>query len=91
MLRKLFLLAIAAAVIGAGVFWFVTIPATVPASALGAHTPNPANGKTMFYRRRLHLLPRDAGTGRQDQARRRARPEVAVRHLLRAEHLARSE
>ena len=49
MLRKLFLLAIVAAVIGVGVFWFVTIPATVPASALGAHTPNPANGKTMFF------------------------------------------
>ena len=49
MLRKLFLLAIVAAAIGAGVFWFVTIPATVPASALGAHTPDPANGKTMFF------------------------------------------
>ena len=49
MLRKLFLFAIVAAVVGAGVFWFVTIPATVPASALGAHTPDPANGKTIFY------------------------------------------
>ena len=42
-------------------------------------------------RRRLRLLPRDARAGRQDQARRRARAEVAVRHVLRAEHLARSE
>jgi mono/diheme cytochrome c family protein len=49
MLRKLFLLAIVGAVIGAGVFWFVTIPATVPASALPAHTPNAANGMTMFF------------------------------------------
>ena len=49
MLRKLFLLAIVGAVIGAGVFWFVTIPATVPASALGAHMPDPANGKTVFF------------------------------------------
>ena len=49
MLRKLFLLAIVAAVIGAGVFWFVTIPATVPASALSAHTPDQANGKTIFH------------------------------------------
>ena len=35
MLRKLILLAIVAGVIGLAVFWFVTIPATVPASALG--------------------------------------------------------
>ena len=47
--RKLLLLALAAAVVGAGVFWLVTIPATVPASALGTHTPNAANGKEMFY------------------------------------------
>ena len=30
-------------------FWFLTIPETVPASALGPHTPDLANGKTMFY------------------------------------------
>ena len=29
-------------------FWFLTIPATVPESALGPHTPDLANGKTMF-------------------------------------------
>src|SRR5262249_52795174 len=33
---------------GVAVFWFVTIPATVPASALAPHTPDLANGKTMF-------------------------------------------
>jgi len=49
MLRKLILLAIAGAIAGLAVFWFVTIPATVPASALAAYTPNLANGKTMFY------------------------------------------
>ena len=49
MLRKLILLAVAAAIVGLGVFWFVTIPATVPASALGSYSPNLANGKTMFY------------------------------------------
>ena len=48
MLRKLILLAIAAAFVGAIVFWLVTIPATVPASALGSHTPNLDNGKEMF-------------------------------------------
>src|ERR1043165_2715972 len=49
MFRKLLLLALCAAVIGAIVFWVVTIPATVPASALGSYSPNAANGKTMFY------------------------------------------
>ena len=44
MLRKLFLLAIVAAVIGAGVFWFVTIPATVPASALSSSWPDRSRG-----------------------------------------------
>jgi mono/diheme cytochrome c family protein len=49
MLRKLILLAIAGTIVGLAVFWIVTIPATIPASALGSHTPNPANGKEMFY------------------------------------------
>lgn len=49
MLRKLVILALVAGVIALAVFWFVTIPATVPASALGAHQPNLENGKTMFY------------------------------------------
>src|SRR3989440_2027687 len=49
MLRKLVLLIIAGALVGLAVFWFITIPATVPASALGSHTPDLANGKEMFY------------------------------------------
>jgi mono/diheme cytochrome c family protein len=49
MLRKLILLAVVAGIIGLAIFWFVTIPATVPASALGAHQPDLANGKTMFF------------------------------------------
>jgi len=48
MFRKLFLLAASAAVLGLAAFWVLTIPATVPASALGPHTPDLANGKTMF-------------------------------------------
>jgi mono/diheme cytochrome c family protein len=36
------------AVVGIAAFWILTIPATVPASALPAYTPNLANGKTMF-------------------------------------------
>src|SRR5690606_18712093 len=49
MLRKLVILAVVAGAIALAVFWFVTIPATVQASALGAHQPNLENGKTMFY------------------------------------------
>ncbi len=48
MLRRLVVLALIAAVIGFGVFWVATIPATVPASALAPHTPSLENGKTMF-------------------------------------------
>ena len=49
MLRRLIIAAIVLAIVGLGVFWVVTIPATVPASALGAYTPNLENGKVMFY------------------------------------------
>jgi mono/diheme cytochrome c family protein len=49
MLRKLLITAVILAVVGAAVFWFVTMPATVSASALGPHTPDLGNGKTMFY------------------------------------------
>jgi mono/diheme cytochrome c family protein len=48
MVRRLVVLALIAAAVGFGVFWVVTIPATVPASALAPHTPNLDNGKTMF-------------------------------------------
>jgi mono/diheme cytochrome c family protein len=48
MLRKLVVLALIAAVVGLGVFWVVTIPATVPASALPQRSPDLDNGKTMF-------------------------------------------
>ncbi len=47
-LRKLAAVVVVAAVIGFAVFWVVTIPATVPASALPQYTPNLDNGKTMF-------------------------------------------
>jgi mono/diheme cytochrome c family protein len=49
MFRKLVILAIiAAALAGIGVFWFITSPAVIPASALPAYTPNLANGQTTF-------------------------------------------
>ncbi|MBW8857621.1 MAG: cytochrome c [Bradyrhizobium sp.] len=49
MVRKLILLVIAVAIVGLAVFYVVTIPAAVPASALGSHTPDVANGKEMFF------------------------------------------
>ena len=48
MLRKLIIVAVAAGILGLAAFWFLTMPQTVPASALGSHTPDLANGKTMF-------------------------------------------
>ncbi len=48
MLRKLVVLAILLVAVGLAIFWFVTVPATVPASALGAHKVNLENGRTMF-------------------------------------------
>src|SRR6185295_207106 len=49
MLRKLVVLAVVAALVGFGVFWLVTIPATVPASALPSRTADLANGKNVFF------------------------------------------
>jgi mono/diheme cytochrome c family protein len=48
MLRKVLLLAVAIVVLGFAAFWVLTIPATVSANALGPHTADLANGKTMF-------------------------------------------
>jgi mono/diheme cytochrome c family protein len=48
MVRKLILLAVLAAILGLAAFWVLTIPQTVSASALDPHTPNLANGKTLF-------------------------------------------
>jgi mono/diheme cytochrome c family protein len=48
MWRKLVVAAAIAVVLGLGVFWVVTIPATVAAGALAPHAPDLANGKTMF-------------------------------------------
>ena len=48
MFRKLLGLAVVAAIVGFGVYWLITIPAVVPASALPAYTPNLANGQITF-------------------------------------------
>jgi len=48
MLRTLVTVAIAAAALAAAALWFLTAPVTIPASALAPHTPDLANGRTMF-------------------------------------------
>jgi mono/diheme cytochrome c family protein len=49
MIRRLILLAAVAVVLGLATLWWLTAPATVPASVLSAHTPDLANGKEMLY------------------------------------------
>lgn len=49
MIKRLMIWGAAAGAIGVAAFWFLTIPAAVPASALFAHTPDLANGKEMFF------------------------------------------
>jgi len=49
MLRKLIVAGAVVVILGLAAFWFLTIPETVPASALGSHTPDLANGKVMFF------------------------------------------
>src|SRR3954451_13745120 len=48
MLRKGLIFVVVAGVAGLAIFWWLTIPATVPASALAAYAPNPANGQAVF-------------------------------------------
>ena len=49
MLRKLVVLVVIAAAIGAVAFWLLTAPAVIAASTLGVHTPNLDSGKTVFF------------------------------------------
>ena len=48
MLRKLVIAAMPWPPLCGCAFWFFTMPQTIPASALAPHTPNLANGRTMF-------------------------------------------
>jgi mono/diheme cytochrome c family protein len=48
MIRKIVIVAIVAAAVGVPAFWYLTIPEAIPVSALAAHTPDLANGRTMF-------------------------------------------
>jgi mono/diheme cytochrome c family protein len=47
-LRTLLFIAAASAIIALAAIWILTLPATVPAAALPPHTPDLANGETMF-------------------------------------------
>ena len=67
-------------------FWFLTIPDTIPASALAPHTPDLANGKTMFNAGGCASCHADSETGRQDKTRWRACIGLAVRHVLRSQY-----
>ncbi len=49
MARKLVLLAVAAATAAIGGFWYLTTPSIISPAALGPHTANLENGRTMFY------------------------------------------
>jgi len=48
MLRKLVIAVVVLAALGGAAFWFLTIPQTVSAAALGPHQPDLENGRTMF-------------------------------------------
>jgi hypothetical protein len=47
-IKRIFVVLLLVAVAGLGVFWWLTIPARVLASALPAHTPDLSNGQTVF-------------------------------------------
>jgi mono/diheme cytochrome c family protein len=49
MIHKITIAAVVLILIGAVAFWVLTIPKTVSASALGPRTPDPENGRTLFY------------------------------------------
>jgi mono/diheme cytochrome c family protein len=49
MWRKLIIFVVIVIAIGLATFWLLTIPASVAESALGPHTANLDNGKTMFF------------------------------------------
>src|SRR6267378_5772117 len=48
MLRRILLAVVVAAAAGFTIFWWLTIPATIPSNLLPAYTPNLANGLTTF-------------------------------------------
>src|SRR6516165_7624346 len=47
-MRRLSFIALLLVAVGIAAFWLLTMPATIPAAALGPHSPDLANGKVMF-------------------------------------------
>ena len=86
-LARIFLVVVlVAGALGAAIFWFLTAPVTVSASALPSHTPNLDNGKTMFLAGGCASCH---APDKEDKTRLSGRrgAEIAVRHLLFPEHL----
>lgn len=48
-MRRILLVLIVLALVGAAAFWVLTAPTTLASSDLPAHTPDPANGETLFW------------------------------------------
>src|ERR1043165_2677400 len=48
LIKRLIIAAVIVLALGAAALWFLTIPATVSASALPPRSPNLENGRTMF-------------------------------------------
>jgi mono/diheme cytochrome c family protein len=48
LIRRFAIAAVVLVALGIAAFWILTIPATIPASALPAYTPDLANGKAIF-------------------------------------------
>ena len=62
MTRKVVLALAVLAILSAATLWILTVPQTVPASALGQHTADLANGKTIFAAGgcvSCHAIPKD--------------------------------
>src|SRR5438045_6551641 len=47
-MRRVLLALVVLAIVAGAIFWFITAPKTVSASALGPHTADLDNGRTMF-------------------------------------------
>ena len=91
MLRKLVIFAVILAIVGAAAFWFITMPATVPASALAPLLAQPRQRREDVPCRRLRIVPCDAQPGGQDTGSAAASRLNRRSAVLHPEHLARPQ